>query len=107
MAEKRSIIHKPGELFDYETVFVENPDLKGEPKRRGHMERVEYTTDVYGDGKTYQKYCNVYLPWCYNPRDKFTAYNVLYYFFGDTWAPEIFNTEETIKLFDMLFDVAA
>ena len=104
MAEKRTIIHKPGELFDYETVFVENPDLKGEPKRRGHMERVEYTTDVYGDGKTYQKYCNVYLPWCYNPRDKFTAYNVLYYQHGNTCDPEIFNTEETVKMFDMLFD---
>ena len=41
MSEKKTIIHKPGEVIDFETVFVENPDIKGEPTKTGRVERVD------------------------------------------------------------------
>ena len=104
MSEKKTIIHKPGEVIDFETVFVENPDIKGEPTKTGRVERVDYTTDVYEDGVTYPKYCNVYLPYCYDPADKTRKYNVLYYQHGNTCDPEIFAVPETRTMFDKLFD---
>ena len=103
MSEKKTIIHKPGEVIDFETVFVENPDIKGEPTKTGRVERVDYTTDVYEDGVTYPKYCNVYLPYCYDPADKTRKYNVLYQH-GNTCDPEIFAVPETRTMFDKLFD---
>lgn len=101
----KTIITKPGEIIDFETVFVENPAISGNPapKRVGRVERVDYTTDVYEDGVTYPKYCNVYLPYCYDPEDKSRKYNVLYYQHGNTCDPEIFTGEEQ-KKFDALFD---
>lgn len=103
MSQMKTIIHKPGELIDFETVFVENPNLKATPSKTGHVERVDYTTAVYEDGVTYSKYCNVYLPYCYDPADKNRKYNVLYYQHGNTCDPEIFATENRV-LFDNLFD---
>lgn len=104
MSEKKTIVHKPGELIDFETVFVENPDIKGAPAKTGRVERVDYTTSVYEDGVTYAKYCNVYLPYCYDPNDKERKYNVLYYQHGNTCDPEIFATPENRTMFDKLFD---
>lgn len=104
MSEKKTVIHQPGELIDFETVFVENPDLAGTPVKTGHVERVDYETSVYEDGVTYAKYCNVYLPYCYDPADNTRKYNVLYYQHGNTCDPEIFAVPEQRTLFDKLFE---
>lgn len=104
MEEKKIIRSKPGEIIDFETVFVENKAFDDPaPEHIGRVERVDYTSDVYENGITYPKYCNVYLPWCYDPEDKEKRYNVLYYQHGNTCDPEIF-TGENQKLFDVLFD---
>jgi len=92
----------PGEVIPFETVFEEIPEIVDVPDRVGRVERVDYTTDVYEDGVTYPKYCNVYLPYCYDPEDKTRRYNVLYYQHGNTCDPEIF-TGPNQKLFDALF----
>jgi enterochelin esterase-like enzyme len=103
MSEKKTIITRPGELIDFETVFVENPAIDGQPEKTGRVERVEYTTDVYEDGLVHAKYCNVYLPHGYDPSDKEKKYNVLYYQHGNTCDPEIFTGENQKKL-DAIFD---
>ncbi len=78
MSENRIVRHAPGELIDFETLFVENAAFKdGVPKKTGRMERVDYISDVYEDGVADPKYCNVYLPGCYDPEDKERRYNVL------------------------------
>ncbi|MDO5435320.1 MAG: alpha/beta hydrolase-fold protein [Clostridia bacterium] len=105
MSNRELIIRKPGEVIDFETVFELNPALEtNEPAHRGRMMRVDYTTSVYEYGVTYPKYCNVYLPWCYDENDSGRRYNVLYYQHGNTCDPELFNKPETIRLFDNLFD---
>lgn len=96
------ITTKPGEVIDFETIFEENLAIGEEPDKVGRVERVDYTTDVYEDGVTYPKYCNVYLPYCYDPEDKARKYNVLYYQHGNTCDPEIFATDNK-KLLDALF----
>ncbi|MBR4442652.1 MAG: hypothetical protein IKS52_05210, partial [Clostridia bacterium] len=79
MSERKIIVKKPGEVIDFETVFELNPAIEeAEPDKKGHMVRVDYTTDVYEYGVTYPKYCNVYLPYCYDANDKARKYNVLY-----------------------------
>jgi len=105
MSERRLITRAAGEVIGFETRFELNPAIgEAEPVHKGKMVRVDYTTDVYEYGVTYPKYCNVYLPWCYDEADKTRRYNVLYYQHGNTCDPELFNTPETIKLFDNLFD---
>ena len=105
MSEFRKVITKPGEIIDFETVFEENPYLRtGVPKKKGTIERVDYTTDVYEDGKTYFKYCYVYLPYGYDPENKDKKYNVLYFQHGNTCAPDIFAIGGNKPMIDMLFD---
>lgn len=105
MSERRMILHQPGDIIDQGTAFELNPAIEeAVPTRRGRMVRVDYTTDVYEYGVTYPKYCNVYLPWCYDEQDAERKYNVLYYQHGNTCDPELFNTPETISRFDNLFD---
>ena len=105
MADFRKVITKPGELIDFETVFEENPYIRtGVPKKKGTVERVDYTTDVYEDGKTYNKYCYVYLPYGYDPEDKSKKYNVLYYQHGNTCEPSILSIGGNKPMLDMLFD---
>ena len=105
MSEFRKVISNPGEIIDFETVFVENPYLRtGVPSKKGTIERVDYTTSVYEDGKTYPKYCYVYLPWGYDPEDKAKKYNVLYYQHGNTCEPSIFSIGGNKPMLDMLFD---
>lgn len=71
MSDFRTVINKAGELIDFETVFVENTRIRtGVPAKKGTIERVDYTTSVYEDGKTYPKYCYVYLPYGYDPEEK-------------------------------------
>ena len=103
--EFRKVITKPGEIIDFETVFEENPTLRtGVPKKKGTVERVDYTTDVYEDGKTYSKYCYVYLPYGYDKDNKDKKYNVLYFQHGNTCEPSIFSIGGNKPMFDMLFD---
>lgn len=105
MSELRKVITSPGEVIDFETVFEENPALRtGVPTKKGTVERVEYTTDVYGDGKTYSKYCYVYLPYGYDAADKSKRYNVLYFQHGNTCCPDMFAVGGNKYMFDMLFE---
>ncbi len=105
MTEFRTLKTRPGEVIDFETVFEENPLLRtGDPKRQGRVERVDYTTEVYEDGKTYHKTAYVYLPYCYDPEDKEKKYNVLYFQHGNTCEPAMFAIGGNKYMFDMLFD---
>lgn len=105
MSEFRKVITKPGEVIDFETVFEENPYLRtGVPTRVGRIEKVDYTTAVYEDGKTYSKSCYVYLPWCYDEKDADRKYNVLYFQHGNTCEPAMFAIGGNKPMFDMLFD---
>ena len=105
MSERRLIVKKPGEIIDFETVFELEPGLEeNTPARHGKMIRVDYDTGVYEYSKVYHKYCNVYLPWCYDENDTERKYDVLYYQHGNTCDPELFNTPERIRMFDNLFD---
>lgn len=105
MSEFRKVITKPGEVLDFETVFEENPYIRtGVPSKKGHCERLDYTTAVYEDGKTYQKYCYVYLPYGYDPEDKSKKYNVLYFQHGNTCDPQIFGVGGNMPMIDMLFE---
>ena len=105
MSEFRKVIHKPGEMIDFETVFEENPYLRtGVPTKKGKTERLDYTTSVYEDGKTYNKYLYVYLPYCYDPDDKSRKYNVLYFQHGHTCDPQMFGIGGNKNMIDMLFD---
>ncbi|MBO7700001.1 MAG: hypothetical protein J6S47_02865 [Eubacteriaceae bacterium] len=105
MSEFRKVITKPGEIIDFETVFEENPYLRtGVPTKKGTVERVDYTTDVYEDGKTYSKYCYVYLPYGYDPENKDKKYNVLYFQHGNTCEPSIFAIGGNKPMIDMLFE---
>ena len=105
MSEFRKIVTKPGEIIDFETVFEENPRIRtGVPKKRGHCERLDYTTSVYEDGKTYNKYCYVYLPAGYDPEDKTKKYNVLYFQHGNTCDPQMFGVGGNMPMIDMVFD---
>ena len=93
----------PGEAIDFATEFEENQSLGDKPARVGRVERLDYTTSVYEDGVTYKKYCNVYLPWCYDHEDKSRKYNVLYYQHGNTCDLEIFVEPENKVFMDNLF----
>jgi len=105
MSEFRKVITKPGEVIDFETVYEENPRIRtGVPKKPGTCERLEYTTSVYEDGKTYNKYCYVYLPHGYDPEDKDKKYNVLYFQHGNTCDPQIFGVGGNKPMIDMLFE---
>lgn len=105
MSDFRNVITKPGETIDFETVFEENPFLRtGVPSKKGTVERVDYTTSVYEDGKTYSKYCYVYLPYGYDKDDKSKKYNVLYFQHGNTCEPSIFAIGGNKPMIDMLFE---
>ena len=100
----KTVVTKPGEIIDFETVFTENDRIREEPEHVGRFERIDYTTSVYEDGVTYPKYCNVYLPWCYDPEDADRKYNVIYYQHGNTLDPDFFTDPERKKTLDRLFD---
>jgi len=105
MSGFRKIIHKPGEVGNYETVYEENPYLRtGVPERAGTVERLDYTTSVYEDGKTYKKTAFVYLPYCYDKDDKNRKYNAMYFQHGHTCEPAMFAVGGNKPMFDMLFD---
>ncbi|MBR2287319.1 MAG: hypothetical protein IJ865_03685 [Clostridia bacterium] len=93
----------PGEYTNEGTTFTLYGKLNSPTSKKGTIERVDYTTDVYEDGVTYSKYCNVYLPYGYDPNDTQTKYNVLYFQHGNTADPEIFTASRTKNWLDNLF----
>ena len=123
----------PGDIIDFETIYKGlpelNPDLRdvlsedspefleslladakegwltveGECDRPGQFVTLDYTTDVYEDGVTYKKSCNVYLPYGYDPEDKEKSYNVMYHQHGNTCEPDLFKRPGLKLLFDRLF----
>lgn len=105
MDKYRKVITKPGEVIDFGTEFEENQYLRtGVPERMGTVERLDYTTDVYENGKVYRKTAYVYLPYCYDKDDKTRKYNVLYFQHGNTCEPAMFAIGGNKYMFDMLFD---
>ena len=105
MDKYRKVINKAGTVLDYETVFEENPYLRtGVPEKMGTVERLDYETSVYGNGRTYKKTAYVYLPYCYDSDDKSRKYNVLYFQHGNTCEPAMFVVGGNKYMFDMLFD---
>ena len=70
---------------------------------------IHYTTDAYDDGITYDKYARVYLPYGYEPFDKETKYNVLYFQHGNGGSPnELFDHDmkklHALNILDNMFD---
>ncbi|MCF0133751.1 MAG: hypothetical protein HUJ72_07785, partial [Blautia sp.] len=53
MEHLREITTKAGEIIDFDTRFVENRHIAGEPMKTGRFERIDYTTEAYEDGITY------------------------------------------------------
>ena len=98
-------------VLDEDLEFVVVPDgYNYHPtEHQGTIEYVYYDTDVYEDGKTYKKFCVVYLPYGYDPEDKETKYNVLYFQHGNSQSPKAiwernFPTANTKLLMDNMFD---
>ncbi|MFA6829967.1 MAG: hypothetical protein WCR67_04620 [Bacilli bacterium] len=74
-------------------------------EKKGKIERVDYTTDVYENGVTYSKHANVYVPYEYDAAKK---YNIMYFQHGDKSGEDALVKEgeesETKLRLDNLFD---
>lgn len=67
----------------------------------GTVERLEYTTDVYGE--TMNQWANVYLPYGY---DASKQYNIMYFFHGTNETQDSFIGSEQVKnAIDNFFDM--
>lgn len=93
----------PGEVVKEGTTFTKYGKFDAKTDKKGTIERVDYTTDVFEDGVTYHKYCNVYLPYGYDKNDKSKKYNILYFQHGNTMDQEIFTAPKTKNWLDNLF----
>lgn len=89
-----------GSVLSVDTTFLRYTHMEDECQQKGTIERVDYTTDVYEDGVTYEKYVNVYLPYGYDPGQK---YNVLYFQHGNKLSNEYFKDETYKNWMDNLF----
>ena len=90
-----------GKYFEYETTWLRLPSAyKEEAEKKGTLEEVAYTTDVYGDGVTYEKHVLVYLPYGYDQNDKDTKYNVVYYEHGNGQNYKTVFTQEQFNQLD-------
>ena len=58
----------------------------------GTIEKLEYTTSVYGD--TLNQWANVYVPYGY---DETKQYNIIYFFHGTNETQDSFIGDETVK----------
>ena len=99
------------DVLDFPTVFEQLPDAYNlyDTPYKGTEIFIEYTTDVYEDGVTYDKFARVYLPYGYDPEDAETRYNVLYLQHGNNCSPSNFfdlvpPTADFNTLLDNLFD---
>ena len=72
---------------NYDTKFWELPC-----DHPGTIERLEYTTDVYGE--TLNQWANVYLPYGYDAENH---YNIMYFFHGTNETQESFICDELVK----------
>ncbi|MBQ6416734.1 MAG: hypothetical protein IJJ65_10860, partial [Butyrivibrio sp.] len=80
--ETETLITSPaGSILSTDTKFVKYDLMDSQCDKKGRIEKVEYSTDVYEDGKTYDKYVNVYLPSDYD-ENRTEPYNVLYFQHG-------------------------
>lgn len=79
-------------VLDFPTVFEQIPDSFSTyaTEYKGTQTVIHYTTDAYEDGVTYDKFARVYLPYCYDPEDTETQYNVLYLQHGNNCSPANF-----------------
>ena len=93
-------------------IVVEGTLRTGSYTDKTHPDVTHYTTDVYEDGVTYDKWCRVYLPYGYNPEDTEKKYNVIYFQHGNNGSPnEFFDKVDkktfgygVINIFDNLMD---
>ena len=93
--------YEAGKYFTEETTWLRLPSAyKNEAAKKGTIERVDYTTDVYGDSVTYEKHVNVYLPYGYKPEDKDTKYNVVYFQHGDGQYNDTVFLQEQYNMLD-------
>lgn len=92
-----------GSVLSVETEFVQYRHMDTECEQKGTIERVNYTTDVYEDGVTYEKYVNVYLPYGYDANDTEVKYNVLYFQHGNKSHNNFFSEETYKNRMDNLF----
>lgn len=96
---------------DFDLTFELLPEAYNaiESTHPGTVERLHYTTDVYEDGVTYEKYCTVYLPYGYDPEDLETKYNVLYWQHGsgghpnELWDHQVMG-QNAKNMIDNMFD---
>lgn len=102
---------KTSGVLDHELTFAKLPDAYNtfDTQYKGTEMYIEYTTDVYGDGVTYDKFARVYLPYGYDPDDKDTKYNVLYLQHGNNCSPSNWfdldvPTAQFKNLLDNIFD---
>lgn len=99
-------------VLDFPLTFTLLPDGFNtyDNERKGTDEIIiRYTTDAYEDGVTYEKFCRVYLPYGYDPDDKETKYNVIYFQHGNMGNPNrLFDMRssqaQVNNLFDNMFD---
>ena len=92
------------DVVGYETTFVRIPDMwTGHCEQSGKIERLDYTTDAYGDGVTYDRFVRVYVPYGYDPNDTSTKYNVIYFQHGNTGSQNTMTNSKMVRLFDNIF----
>ena len=99
------------DVLDFPMVFTQIPDAYNfyDTPNKGTDMFIHYTTEVYEDGVTYDKFARVYLPYGYDPEDTETKYNVLYLQHGNNCSPSNFfdlttPTADFRTLMDNLFD---
>ena len=98
-------------VVDFDLTFELLPEAYNvtESAHPGTVERLHYTTNVYEDGVTYEKYCTVYLPYGYDAEDSETKYNVLYWQHGsgghpnELWDHQVLG-QNAKNMIDNMFD---
>lgn len=98
-------------VFDEDVVFKFVPDGYNTyaTEHAGTTEVIRYTTDVYEDGVTYEKFARVYLPYGYDPADTETKYNVIYFQHGNGSSPNALfdhdmKTLHPLNIINNIFD---
>ena len=92
-----------GSVLSVDTEFLKYTHMEAECDQKGTIEQVNYATDVYEDGITYEKYVNVYLPYGYDASDSAKKYNVLYFQHGNKLNNDYFKDETYKNWMDNLF----
>ncbi len=101
--DNETMITSPvGSILSVDTSFIKYNHMDDACDKKGTIEQVDYSTDVYEDGKTYNKYVNVYLPYNYDP-NRSEPYNVLYFQHGNKLSNDYFKEEQYKNRMDNLF----